>query len=275
MPRLTILQAYQGDARPAWIDLCLASVRDWALRHGYHHVFTDRLFDRVPSWFHRHCGPENGPMTDLGRTMLMQDCLDSGSNGSGGPVCWVDADVLVFAPDELRLPPVVGLTGVREITPLVDDEGVLSFSAAGINGAVLAEAAGGTGLAAYARAIEVRVAAAPAGAVPRTIAGPLLLTELALSLDIAVFDHVGLVTPALGGELLRGETRIAAAYARAFGAPLHAANLCHFARGVVAPARRSEYDRAMLRLVALLRDSGGSVINDAVDVPDTPSRMIR
>ncbi|WP_373488515.1 hypothetical protein, partial [Blastomonas sp.] len=224
--RCTVLQGYQADARPRWIEMCLQSVREWAGVYGHDYVFTDRFFDPVPDWFRAKCGAQIGPLTDLARTLWMQRCLDAGCDA----VVWVDADVLVFAPGRLRLPPITRLTAIRELTPLVSARGEIRVTGEGVNGAILGAPADGSGLADYRSAITACIRNAAPGAIARTMAGPALLTDIGKKLGLDVLDHIGLVTPGMAGALLRGQPQLPRAYMTAFGSPIYAANLCHFAR---------------------------------------------
>ncbi len=255
--RCTILQGYQALERPRWIDLCMQSVRDWAGAHGHDHVFTDRFFEPVPTWFRAKCGTQIGPLTDLARTLWMQRCLDTGSDA----VFWIDADVLVFAPGLLRLPRIDRLTAIRELTPLVNAHGQINMTGEGVNGAILGAPAGNDGLADYRRSIEACVRDAAPGAIVRTMAGPALLTTIGQTVGLGMIDNIGLVTPAMAGALLRGEPALPRAYMTAFGSPLYAANLCHFVRGEGSAADRQRFDRAMEQLIALLLRDEGDAIN--------------
>jgi hypothetical protein len=94
-----VYQSYRSSGSPAWIDRCLASVREWAEARAYHYVFVgDELFDLV----RLGTGKESGqilPITDLARLELAARFLAEGYERA----VWIDADVLVFNPQRFEI----------------------------------------------------------------------------------------------------------------------------------------------------------------------------
>ncbi|WP_373487079.1 hypothetical protein, partial [Blastomonas sp.] len=78
------------------------------------------------------------------------------------------------------------------------------------------------------------------------------------------------VTPGMAGALLRGQPQLPRAYMTAFGSPIYAANLCHFARSEGDAAIRLRFDRAMEQLIALLLGDTGDAINRWLPPDDHP-----
>lgn len=257
VPPIVILQSYSAPSTPRWIARCLASVRDWAAARGYAYLFTDRFFEAVPDWFRAICGPETGPMTDIARLVLMQRLFDGGA----AFVVWMDADLLVFDPDRLAVDPAHGFFGIRERALLFEPGCGPVVGPEAINGAMLGAARDDPRFALYRAAVEEVVRRHPGGPIARTIAGPRLLTQMAAAHPFAAVDHVGLLTPAMIGEIAAGGTRLCDLYIAAFGSPLAAANLCHFFRDVVDAEQRARFDDAMERAIGLLLESRGGVVN--------------
>ncbi len=98
----TLVLQSAAQQRPLWIDRCLASVREWAEQAGYGYQFMgDELFEFVPRWYLAKCGSKLPVATDLARLVWMQQLLQ---DDVADCVLWMDADVLVFAP-QLRIAP--------------------------------------------------------------------------------------------------------------------------------------------------------------------------
>lgn len=259
-----ILQSYEAPSVPGWIARCLVSVQRWAAARGYGYAFTDRFFDAVPDWFRAICGRETGPMTDIARLVLMQRLFDRGA----AFVVWIDADVLVFDPDALAIDATAGFFGIRERALLLDRDRRPVIGPENVNGAILGSARDDPRFATYRWAVEEIVRRHTDGPIPRTIAGPQLLTRMASRHPFAALDHVGLLTPAMIAEIAAGGTDLCSRYMAAFGSPLAAANLCHFYRDAVSDERRRRFDDAMNRAIALLVDTRGATINDLLGAGD-------
>jgi hypothetical protein len=78
----------------------MASVERWAVANGYdYRSMGDELFDTVPDWYMRKVRGRMPIAADLARLQWMQRFL----RGDYDWVIWMDADMLVFAPDLLSL----------------------------------------------------------------------------------------------------------------------------------------------------------------------------
>jgi len=254
---VTILQAYEAPGTPEWISRCLGSVRDWAASRGHGYRFSSTFFDRVPAWFRERCHPETGPLTDIARLVLMRELFDEGADF----VAWIDADVLVFDPDALVVEHAAGFTVIEEVTVLEDAQGRGSVSPRGVNGALLGARQAHPMFGRYVEAVENVVRQHPAGPIPRTIAGPQLLTELTRGASIDRLTTVGLFTPGILAHIASGEARLPRLFARSFGHRVAAANLCHFFRGEVAAGSVNRYDAIMQAAIDRLLLTRGEIVN--------------
>ncbi len=257
MPGLTIIQAWQADETPAWIATCLASVRGWAAMRGYRYTCTDQFFDVVPAALRAHCGAETGPLTDVARTELMAAAHADGADLA----VWIDADVLIFDPANFAIDTSPGFFGIRERAVLLDASGRALPARDAVNGAILGAARGDRHFATYRRAMAAVITAPRAGPIPRTCAGPDLLTRLAAAEPFMAIDHIGLITPTLCRELAAGRRELAQITMAAFGSPMVAANLCHFYRGTLPAAARPAFDAMMAAVTAMLLTSNGALLN--------------
>ncbi|MDP6952040.1 MAG: hypothetical protein QGF53_04695, partial [Alphaproteobacteria bacterium] len=106
-----VFQSFRDD-RSGAIGRCLASVEAWAARQGYAYRFLgDELFDRVPDWFRERVAGDRLPMSDLARLVVARELLDEGWE----TVVWLDADVLVFDPENFRISLDDGYAFSREV----------------------------------------------------------------------------------------------------------------------------------------------------------------
>ncbi len=252
-----VVQAYEAGATPGWIDRCMRSVREWAASRGYDYAFTDRFFGLAPDWFRIRCGPQLGPLTDVARLVLMQSGFARGYRR----VVWCDADLVVFDPDALALPDADGLTAIDEVSVGTGPDGSLMVSPRMVNGALLAATRDAEVFLRYFDEVLRVVREHPPGPVPRTVAGPMLLTRIARRLPVATLPNVGLFTPGILLELAQGGTVLPGAYMRHFGHAVAAANLCHFARQENGAHGEAAYDAVMDRAIGLLLATRGEVVN--------------
>ena len=82
---------------PAWIERCIDTVRSWADEAGHAYEWVgDELLDLAPAKIRAKAGSVL-PVTDAARLVLLADRLRAGHER----VVWIDADVVVFAPDRL------------------------------------------------------------------------------------------------------------------------------------------------------------------------------
>lgn len=95
-----VFQSYRTRNVSGWIARCLTSVRQWAIQSGHdYHFVGDEFLTLVPNWYRAKAGPEICPVTDLARLLLARELLSRGYELA----IWMDADVLVFDPDAMRL----------------------------------------------------------------------------------------------------------------------------------------------------------------------------
>lgn len=96
MSSTLIIQSYRIENVAPWIEICLESVKSWtSLQHYDYRFIGDEIFDRVPKWYREKTSRHPQIATDLGRLELIHEALCEGYER----VAWLDADVLIFAPD--------------------------------------------------------------------------------------------------------------------------------------------------------------------------------
>jgi hypothetical protein len=260
--KICIIQAYEAQTVPDWIARCLNSVREWAAVHRHDYHFSPEFWCHAPEWFRERCGPEFGPVTDVARVYMMKEQFERGAEC----VVWIDADVLVFDPQNLRIPTQADFFGIKEITILTFPDGSARSSPEGVNGAVLGARRGSALFDVYLKSIECVAHDYPDKVLPRTVAGPQLLTRLASTNHMECLTTVGLFTPAILNEIALGQTRLPALFSRSFGYRVAAANLCHFFRGILPEGSTAQYDAMMLKAIDELVNTRGEVVNGHLDV---------
>ena len=94
-----ILQSHAAGP-PYWIQQCTASVRDWAARQGHEYrCIDDGLFDFLPADVRARTRLQPVIASDLARLLWLRQELARGAQC----VVWLDADSLLFAPQDFEL----------------------------------------------------------------------------------------------------------------------------------------------------------------------------
>lgn len=100
MPGL-VIQSHRSPLPAPWLKDCIDSVQAWAAVQGFDYRWLgDELFDPVPARLLAKTRRQPVVATDLARLYQLERALAEGY----APVLWLDADVLVFAPQRLTLP---------------------------------------------------------------------------------------------------------------------------------------------------------------------------
>src|SRR2546430_3171739 len=98
--RTIVLQSFRTRDVPDWIARCLASVRAWTERSGYAYWFADDgICDLCGAEYLARVGDNKRSITNLARLEFTSSALREGYDRA----IWLDADVFVFAPDELSI----------------------------------------------------------------------------------------------------------------------------------------------------------------------------
>ena len=265
-----VLQSYRTHNIPGWIATCLQSVADWAKRSGFDYVLIgDEFFDYAPAWARERCGAQIFPVTDLARLNLIRDYLDRGYDRA----IWLDADVIVFAPQYMRVDTESGYAFSHEIVLSVAPDGGVRLSAPRINNAVMVFEAGHPMLEFYRFATEAILRHAPPGEIERTAVGPKFLVALNGAMPVERLTSVGLFVPKLMEDIASGGHELCAAYARQFGFPMGAANLCHFTRHFADEESRQRLDLVFERAISRLIETRGEILNAHLQKPSLPREL--
>lgn len=214
-------QSFRRDDVPSWLQRCMAGVEKWARASGYEYEFIDdALFDLIPPAWREAIGPSKVVLSDFARLLWAERELAAGVER----FIWIDADVLILAPDEFAVPLDSGYGFCREVWLARGPDGALLASER-INNAVCTFARQNTLLPFYLEACQQRIrwAGSP---VPKLALGTAFLTPLHRLAGLSLIPHVGLISPLLGDAVLRGNGQVLDQYVERFGQTHHAVNLC-------------------------------------------------
>lgn len=251
---VTVVFQSCGAAAPRWVSACMDSVRAWSRGRGYaYRQIPDQAFlDLVPADYRARCRTHIQPLTDLARLEAAAAILDEGV----ARAVWVDADLLIFAPDAFDLPEVTDCVFTEEIwlnSPDFPGQVVKRR----VNNSVCAFVAGGTFLPFYRYACRA-LGAAGHEQFAKAEVGTELLTALHRQVPFPLIRHVGNLSPYVLGGIADGSDRAVEEYRRTLDGPIYAANLCASHENRTYPGTRIRnatltYERA----VRLLLASGG------------------
>jgi hypothetical protein len=215
-----VIQSYRATNVPEWIARCLATVRAWAGAQGFDYQLAgDESFQLCGADYLARVDGNVRSITNLSRLLLVQAAHAAGYDRA----IWFDADILVFAPDELRIDLSSRYAFAAEawISRAGGDQWQASV---GVNNSVFACMAGEPDL-------EWLIAAIRHIVRHRRIStnyevGGELIKGLRLSLGYHLIGGVGMFSNDIVTALARGEHAVLHAQARFHGVPIQAANLC-------------------------------------------------
>jgi hypothetical protein len=245
-----VIQSYRAVNIPPWIDRCLQSVQAWSAAQGFdYQLVGDEGFRLCGEGYLASVGDNVRSITNLMRLILVRQAHDAGWDRA----IWIDADVLVFAPEPFRIDLDSRYAFARE-TWLARIGGQRWRAFTGVNNCVFACMAGEPDL-------DFLIAATRHIAAHRQIhsnyqVGGDIIQGLRRCLDFQVLDNVGMFSDDIVAALARNQGDILHAQARFHATPVYAANLCvgaHYLNSV------SEAE-ALLAIDALL-GTRGEVVN--------------
>ncbi|HEY3798934.1 MAG TPA: hypothetical protein VGL58_11325 [Caulobacteraceae bacterium] len=245
-----IVQSYRNHNVPAWIARCMASVRAWATEQGFdYQVAGDDSFALCGADYLAAVGDNVRSITNLSRLILVQRAHAAGYERA----VWLDADIFVFAPEQLRIE-LTSRYGFAREAWLMRGEDDRWTAAEGVNNSVFACMAGEPDLAWLIGAL--RHVALHRRIESNYQVGGDFIKGLRASLAFEALEHFGMYSADVVRALARGETLALHAQARFQGAPVYAANLCAAPR-YVPPVGEAE---ALAAMDALER-TRGEIVN--------------
>lgn len=219
-----VFQSFRSNGVPTWIGRCMQSVREWAASRGFAYRFIDdRAFEHVPDWFRRR-SPNVCTTMDLARLVLARELLREYDRA-----VWVDADIVIFAPERMDIPEAENCFFSREIW----------FSRSPGRGLVWREKVNNS-VACFRRGNAqldflidacLRIAR-HSPALHKLDLGTRFLSRLAELVPLPLLDQVGMFSPLLMASIAAGRESFLRIYARHLPAQLACANLCMSFQGM-------------------------------------------
>lgn len=264
--KTVVYQSFRTTGVPGWITTCMDTVRSWARSRGFdYRFFDDSFLDLAPPWFRERCAGHTCSIADLARLVMARKLLEAGYER----VVWMDADMLVFAPEALHVDAPGGYAFCFELWPWLDAEGRLQCEHK-VNNSALVFTRGHHQLGFLIEACLGIASSKPQ--LDRLEFGPNLLTGLAQLMPLRVLNNIGMFSPLLMRDIGSGEERWTAAYAAQLPVPLAAANLCNSLVGQTVQdhaAAEADYEA----VVATCLRTRGDVVNR--HVPRNPKEGTR
>jgi hypothetical protein len=246
-----VYQSYRTTNVPRWITRCMETVRDWAKSRGYEYQFIDdRFLALAPNWFRQKAG-HICLVTDLARLIAAHQFL------AGGYECaiWVDADLLVFEPEQLSIETKDSFAFCREVWVYPDKDGKPVWRNA-VNNSMMVFKKGNRFLDFYIDAAQRIALGKPR--LEKLDIGTKFLSHLRALVPFTLIQNVAMVNPLIINDLAQGTERFIPLLIQGF--PQYAANLCASLEGVDHFGVRT--DEAMIeKAIDLCLQSGGEILN--------------
>ena len=185
----------------------MRTVKGWAESNGFSYQFLgDELFDLISPALVQKTLEQKVIATDLARLYAIQNALEKYNR-----VVWLDADFLIFSPQNFILPGVEnipeGYMLGREVWVQSDHIKKSKLSAhVKVHNAFLLFDRGNSFLAFYLEHAE-RLLSRCHGRVPPQFIGPKLLTALHNVVQCPVFESAGMFSPLVVDDLLSGSEK--------------------------------------------------------------------
>ncbi|MBL6946795.1 MAG: hypothetical protein ISR47_09155 [Rhodospirillales bacterium] len=216
-----VYQSFRTTGVPAWMNTCMASVKEWAVGEGFDYRFLgDEIFDSVPGWYRDKAGGKIPIVTDLARLRLARVFIEEGYDRT----IWLDADVLVFDPGNFTISVVEEFAFGEEVWVQPSKSGGLQ-AYRHVHNAICVFVSGNSMLDFYIHACE-SILGRVEGGVPSQLVGPKLLTALHNMIGFALIPEVGMLSPLTLRDVASGGGPALDLLRERQSAPLRAANLC-------------------------------------------------
>ena len=220
MQNTLVIQSHRSPLPYSWIERCLESVRHWCTLNRYEYQFlNDELFEGVPDELLDRAGGQIVVAADLARLIVLQGALNNGYE----TVCWLDADFLIFDPDNFVLPDDPYAVG-REVWVQQDAHGKLKVYKK-VHNAFLMFRQGNSFLQFYRETAE-RLLRQNRGSMPPQFIGPKLLTALHNVSQLPVMESAGMLSPSVAKDVISGAGDALELFIRHSRDPVAGANLC-------------------------------------------------
>ena len=239
-----VIQSHRLPLPYKWIERCLVSVRQWCEKNQFQYRFIDdELFDCIDEDLYKKLKDQAVIAADLARLKILQDALENGYQ----TVVWLDADFLIFDPENFQLPDDLYAVG-REVWVQCDDQKNLKVYKK-VHNAFLMFRQDNSFLPFYTEVAERLLRQNQAGMPPQFI-GPKLLTALYNVAQLPVMESAGMLSPLVIRNIVTGEGEALGLFVRNSSVAITGANLC-----ISSCASEQVSTEEMERLITILSDT--------------------
>lgn len=218
----TVLQSFRQTDVPAWMTTCMASVAAWAESQGWAYRFRgDDLFDLVPDDIRQKYSAQRPLLADIARLKWARQIFDQ--DLSVERVIWLDADVLLFTPENIILPDADFAVG-RQVWVQPDAKDKLRVYRQ-VHNAILAIHRASPALD-FLIQTAADLATRHHGPASPQLLGPKLLTALHNIVGFGVIEGVGMASPRVLADISMGSGPAYDLLRQQSPGPLGALNLC-------------------------------------------------
>lgn len=225
--RTLVIQSASELDRPGWLSSCLQSVEGWARERGYDYRFRgDDALELTPGWYRAKLIGRSPIVADLARLLLIRDALAMGYERA----CWIDADVLLYAPERLDLPDDDECAFGREYWVQKNRDGRWQVRR-NVHNALCSFVAGCPVLPFLIHATQRIISRADPQHIAPQMVGPKLLSALHNLTGFGLIDTIGALSPAVLDDVVQGGGEALRAMLAATPEPLAGVNLCASVNG--------------------------------------------
>lgn len=256
--KTVVFQSYRTESVPSWIATCMNGVRLWSASKSYDYRFLDdQFFDLLPADYRKKADGRPPILSDLARLIMARNLIFEGYEKT----IWIDADVLIFDPENFDLLVEGGFCFCREIwvQPTLNG-GIRVFR--NVHNAVCVFLKGNSFLDFYIDAcIHVIAGVSDEKGMVNQIVGPKLLSALHNMIGYPLINNVGMLSPLILQDIDRFGGVALDRLVDEIPAFMQAANLCaSLAGGVIDGIDLSH--ALMGRVVDRLLKTRGGVLNN-------------
>ncbi|HLO84518.1 MAG TPA: hypothetical protein VK203_05815 [Nostocaceae cyanobacterium] len=220
-----VYQSYRGSDTPNWLTTCMQTVKDWAELNGYDYQREDNFFDYVPDWYIDKAQGKINVIADLSRLEIAKKFLDEGYDQT----IWMDADVVVFDPHNLKIDTPEEYLVCREVWLDTEDnknfgEGDI-FCTEKVTNSLVYFTKNNSFLDFYIYATK-SILKNQTGRLSRLAVSTKFLSKIYEIMELPLFPNMGLFSPILMHAIVEDKHEIIQLYAQALKSPIYATNLC-------------------------------------------------
>ena len=254
MSNTLVIQSHRWPLPYSWLGSCLVSVRRWCEQNQFEYQFLgDELFESIPAELRQKLNQQPVIAADLARLKVLQDALNRGYE----TVVWLDADFLIFDPENFVLPDEPCAVG-REVWVQHDKQGGLKVYKK-VHNAFLMFRQGNSFLPFYAETAE-RLLRKNEGGMPAQFIGPKLLTALHNVVQLPVMESAAMLSPLVVKDIIAGDGNALQLYNKHAGQDVAGANLC------LSSCRQDEVSVAeMEQLISILTETNFRSIFNSIE----------